>query len=180
MTGITPAWFTLIGMYVLLPPYVRRPTMRLAYCTGMRRCDCSTKTTAIMMRRPIAMTMTSVVIPPVPAAIAPNADGNEAAIDVKMSSDIPLPTPRSVMSSAIHMMTAVPAVIAATMRTTRTMLMTAFSGVAADSLSMSRTFSQAALPVPNSVPDFATVASVVACRIARAMVRYRVYCVSFD
>ena len=46
MTGTTPAMLTLIGMYVFVPPYVRRPTMRLAYCTGMRRCDCSTNTTS--------------------------------------------------------------------------------------------------------------------------------------
>ena len=32
-------------------------------------------------------------------------------IEVKISSDMPLPTPRSVMSSPSHMMTAVPAVI---------------------------------------------------------------------
>ena len=27
---------------LLVPPYMRRPTMRLAYCTGMRRWACST------------------------------------------------------------------------------------------------------------------------------------------
>ena len=46
-TGMTPAWFTLIGMYVDVPPYIFRPTMRLAYCTGMRRCACSTYTTPL-------------------------------------------------------------------------------------------------------------------------------------
>ena len=39
------AWFTFIGMYVEVPPYIRRPTMRLAYWTGIRRCACSMKTT---------------------------------------------------------------------------------------------------------------------------------------
>ena len=28
-----------------VPPYIRRPTMRLAYCTGIRRCACSMNTT---------------------------------------------------------------------------------------------------------------------------------------
>ena len=60
MTGMTPAMFTLIGMYVLVPPYILRPIMRLAYCTGTRRWDCSTKTTSAMMTRPIAITMSMV------------------------------------------------------------------------------------------------------------------------
>ena len=37
MTGITPAMLTLSGMNVLSPPIIRRPTTRLAYCTGTRR-----------------------------------------------------------------------------------------------------------------------------------------------
>ncbi len=37
ITGMTPAMFTLSGMNVLVPPIMRRPTMRLAYCTGIRR-----------------------------------------------------------------------------------------------------------------------------------------------
>ena len=52
MTGMTPAWLTLSGRYVEVPPYILRPTMRLAYCTGMRRWACSTKTTAAMMPAP--------------------------------------------------------------------------------------------------------------------------------
>ena len=42
-------------------------------------------------------------------------EGKEEMIEVKISSDMPLPTPRSVMSSPSHMMTAVPAVIVAIM-----------------------------------------------------------------
>ena len=37
MTGMTPAMLTLSGMNVLWPPIMRRPTTRLAYCTGTRR-----------------------------------------------------------------------------------------------------------------------------------------------
>ena len=37
MMGITPDMFTFIGMCVDWPPYIFRPTTRLAYCTGRRR-----------------------------------------------------------------------------------------------------------------------------------------------
>jgi len=40
-----------------------------------------------------------------------SALGKVAAIWVKMSTDMPLPTPRSVISSPIHMMMLVPAVM---------------------------------------------------------------------
>ena len=42
--GITPAAFTLSGMYWRTPPYCLLPTIRLAYCTGIRRSPRSTKT----------------------------------------------------------------------------------------------------------------------------------------
>ena len=41
--------------------------------------------------------------------------GSRAAIEVKISSDMPLPMPRSVISSPSHMITPVPAVIVTTM-----------------------------------------------------------------
>ena len=50
-----------------------------------------------------------------PPAIDHMAPGKLAAIDVKMSSDMPLPTPRSVMSSPSHMIRPVPAVMVMTM-----------------------------------------------------------------
>ena len=37
MTGITPPEFTFSGRCVDWPPIILRPTMRLAYCTGIRR-----------------------------------------------------------------------------------------------------------------------------------------------
>ena len=46
MTGITPPELTLSGRCVACPPYTRRPTTRLAYCTGIFLCPRSTKTTA--------------------------------------------------------------------------------------------------------------------------------------
>ena len=58
MMGMTPAMFTLSGMKVLVPPIMRRPTMRLAYCTGMRRSPLviqmtPTTTARAMMTKPI-------------------------------------------------------------------------------------------------------------------------------
>ena len=46
MTGMTPPVFTFSGMCVLEPPYIRRPTTRLAYCTVTRRWPRSTNTIA--------------------------------------------------------------------------------------------------------------------------------------
>ena len=48
ITGMTPPVFTFSGMCVLDPPYIRRPTTRLAYCTVTRRCARSTNTMAAM------------------------------------------------------------------------------------------------------------------------------------
>jgi len=42
MIGITPPEFTLSGRGVDWPPISRRPTIRLAYCTGIRRSERST------------------------------------------------------------------------------------------------------------------------------------------
>ena len=44
-----PAWFTFSGMYVDEPPYIFRPTIRRAYCTGIRRWPCSMKMTVAMI-----------------------------------------------------------------------------------------------------------------------------------
>ena len=51
ITGITPAMFTLSGMKVLVPPIMRRPTTRLAYCTGTRRSPVVIQMTAITTAR---------------------------------------------------------------------------------------------------------------------------------
>ena len=63
MTGITPAWLTFTGMYVVAPPYTRRPVIRLAYWTGMRRCACSMKTTKAMTATATAITSRVIGIP---------------------------------------------------------------------------------------------------------------------
>ena len=89
--------------------------MRLAYCTGMRRCDCSTKTTAATITQTDGDDEEE-GLEALGLCDAPErASGKRAAIDVKISSDMPLPMPRSVMSSPIHMMRPVPAVMVMTM-----------------------------------------------------------------
>ncbi len=63
MTGMTPAWFTLSGIYVEVPPYILRPTIRFAYCTGIRRCACSMKATKAMIATPTASTSKKTKVP---------------------------------------------------------------------------------------------------------------------
>ena len=84
--------------------------MRLAYCTGMRRCDCSTNTTSATTTMPTASTRRK-TSKPRDCQIAHIDAGKAAAIEVKIRIDMPLPMPRSVTSSANHMMRPVPAVI---------------------------------------------------------------------
>ena len=115
MTGMMPAWFTLSGMYVEVPPNILRPTIRLAYCTGIRRCACSMKMTAAMMTRPITITMPKTHQPFASSGPAHSGAGKVATIWVKIRIDMPLPMPRSVISSPSHMITAVPAVMVRTM-----------------------------------------------------------------
>ena len=96
-----------------VPPYMRLPTMRLEYCTGIRRCACSMKTTKTTIASPSRQTSVKTV-PPATCRIRPPSDGNRDAIEVKIRIDMPLPTPRSVIISPSHMMIAVPAVIVVT------------------------------------------------------------------
>src|SRR3954453_18468950 len=42
-------------MYVDEPPNIFRPTIRRAYCTGIRRCPCSMKMTAATSTNPMAI-----------------------------------------------------------------------------------------------------------------------------
>ena len=121
MTGMTPAWLTFSGMYVDEPPNILRPTIRRAYCTGIRRWPCSMKITAAMMTRPIASTTTK-MSQPCEFLIDHRAAGNDETIEVKIRIDMPLPIPRSVISSPNHMIIAVPAVITMTINSIVDML----------------------------------------------------------
>src|ERR687892_507235 len=133
--------------------------MRLAYWTGIRRWDCSTNTTSATTTRPTRETIVKVAQPRV-CWMAHSALGNVAMIWVKISSDMPLPMPRSVMSSPSHMITAVPAVMV--------MTMTAMTPADSSGMISSGQFW-------NSPPLRASETIVVACSTASPMVRYLVY-----
>ena len=79
-----------------------------------------------------------------------------AAMPTKISSDMPLPMPRSVISSPIHITSAAPAVITSTMTTRVKMLWSAMMSS----------------EQPCSSPPLAASATMlVACRMASAMAR---------
>ena len=101
MTGMMPAWSTLSGMYVELPPNILRPTIRRAYWTGIRRWACSMKMTAAMITSPTTRTIPKTHQP----FYKPTAysEAGRWRPPVKISRDIPLPMPRSVMSSPSYM-----------------------------------------------------------------------------
>ena len=114
MIGMTPPVFTRRGRYVFWPPKTLRPTTRLAYWTGMRRCARSTKTmaattAAMKTRRKIAVNR---LMEPrrIWSIEFRTAVGRFATMPAKMMSEMPLPTPRSVICSPSHMTNAVPVV----------------------------------------------------------------------
>ena len=130
--------------------------MRLAYWTGMRRVACSMKTTATVATRMTAITTRNLETPPLPRAMDSRFWGMRATIEVKMSSDMPLPMPRSVMSSPSHIMRPVPAVIVTTMSAR---LRAELSGMTAEG------------QLPKSLPAAAVATMVDDCRRPRPMVR---------
>ena len=109
MSGIMPAILTGIGINVLWPCITRRPTTRLAYCTGMRRCACCTYTMAA-----ITSTETMAMITMVPTLFCtcePTRLGTRAMMPAKMMSETPLPMPFSVINSPSQTRKIVPAVM---------------------------------------------------------------------
>src|SRR5207249_3861653 len=102
--GMTPAMFTRSGMYVEPPAVIRRPTMRFAYWIGIRRCPSWTKTTATTMPIAISGKNSRSIGPPFHQAEMPS--GALVRIDAKVRIEMPLPTPRFVISSRSHMRTA--------------------------------------------------------------------------
>lgn len=75
----------------------------------------------MMISRAAAQTAVKIRPPRLSRMLLPSA-GIRAAIPAKISSDMPLPMPRSVTSSPIHMTSAAPAVITSTMITSEKML----------------------------------------------------------
>ena len=102
---------------MLWPPYTRRPTWRLANCTGMRRWPCSMNTmaTSNMMN---TMMVTISALQPAAASMRVPWLGRVETTEAKISRDMPLPMPRWVMSSPIHMSRAVPVVRVSTISAT--------------------------------------------------------------
>ena len=111
------------------------------------------------MTIPTAITITKMV-EPLDWAIAHKDEGKTAAMDTKINSDIPLPTPRSVIISPSHIMRPVPAVMVITIR------MMAYQA------SLAKSWLHAGPPeLPNIAPLRATVIKVVDWRSANPMVR---------
>ena len=117
MSGMTPLPEILMGMTVDCPPYILRPLTCLAYCTGMRRSARSTATMSAKMTT--AMTQKTMMedgcrnrTGDVLAWIGDDDSSVRPAVEMmprKMISEMPLPTPYSVMRSPSHMVSMAPA-----------------------------------------------------------------------
>ena len=94
--------------------------MRLAYWIGILRCPSWMNTTATITPRAMIGRNSRSVVPPLIHAFTPV--GMVARIDAKISSEIPFPTPRFVISSPRYMSSVVPAVSVTTISTTRPVL----------------------------------------------------------
>ena len=117
MTGMTPAMLTRSGRYVEPPDIMRRPTWRLAYWIGMRRWPSFMNTTARITPSVTTGSASRSNVPPLSQASI--AGGAAVRIEAKISSEMPLPTPRWVISSPIHISSVVPAVSVITIRMKR-------------------------------------------------------------
>ena len=113
MTGITPAMLTLSGMNVLVPPIMRRPTTRLAYCTGTRRSP------VVMKITPTTTASAMIVMATIETGLMElsftRPEGRRETMLMKIRIDMPLPMPRAVISSPSHITAVAPAVSATTM-----------------------------------------------------------------
>ena len=114
MIGITPDALTLIGRWVDWPPYILRPTTRLAYWTGMRRSalDMNTMNTTTARPMMIIRTADAMPVPPLVNRLASvdSRDGPREMMPANRMIEMPLPMPFWVMCSPSHMISAVPAV----------------------------------------------------------------------
>ena len=104
---------------MLWPPYMRRPTTRLANVTGMRRWPCSMNTMATSSDERQDDDDAELEV----AGLGPDRrrrpSGMVDTTLVKIRIDMPWPMPRWVISSPSHMTTAVPAVMVSTISSTR-------------------------------------------------------------
>ena len=139
MIGITPDALTLSGRNCLTPPYCLLPTIRLAYCTGIFRVPCTSRTVATMTASNKAIsTMKKMAPPPVLEATlelnsASNANGKRAMIPMVMRIEIPFPMPLSVIFSPSHIQNIVPAVSTTTVdRVNKNWLLNTMAGPATE------------------------------------------------
>ncbi len=108
MTGMTPAMLTRSGRYVEPPEVIRRPTMRFAYWIGIRRWPSCTKTTEATIASAISGKKMRSIGPPFHQAVTPS--GRPVRIEAKMRIEMPLPIPRFVICSPIHIRRMLPVV----------------------------------------------------------------------
>ena len=103
---------------MLAPPYIFRPTTRLAYCTGILRWARSISTIAPTTITANTMNSNAVMIDMLPVRRSWNvftrARGRPTTMPAKMINEMPLPTPRSVICSPSHITNAVPVVSVST------------------------------------------------------------------
>ena len=113
MIGITFAAFTLRGIYWRTPPYCLLPTMRLAYCTGIRRVPCTRRIANANTNKRRMISRMKTIKPPPSFKREENswmiAAGKRAMIPIRMIKEIPLPIPRSVIRSPNHITNIEPA-----------------------------------------------------------------------
>ena len=110
--GITPEVLIFSGICVESPPNMRVPTWRFGYCTTIRRCARSMNTMNAITRTASTMKPTmkngdSAPVRPRSSSDA-SAFGRLATMPDMMISDVPLPTPRAVICSPIHIRNIVP------------------------------------------------------------------------
>ena len=110
--GITPEVLIFSGMCVESPPNMRVPTWRFGYWIAIRRCARSMNTmnaitnTASTMK-PTMKNGDSAPVRPRSSSEA-SAVGRLATMPAMMISEVPLPTPRAVICSPIHIRNMVP------------------------------------------------------------------------
>ena len=110
MIGMTPAIVTLRGRYWVWPWYILRPRTRLAYWTGIRRWPSLMKTTPAITTIAIRMNGMMRSSPSGPVTIGAARCGRRPTMPAKMMKLMPLPRPRSLISSPSHISRIVPAV----------------------------------------------------------------------
>ena len=98
--------FTFMGRVEDWPPYIFRPTWRLAYCTGIRRSAPLTQVISTISSRMPTMTSRTIHHFREPARIPPTIwdtmVGTRDRMPANRMMEMPLPIPNSVICSPIH------------------------------------------------------------------------------